>query len=129
METTHIALFGEAEKGEFHTGYQCDSLPQLENLFGHPPRGTQGLYFAIQSILYHYHLIFFRVKEEGFSLSDYLIGFKTLQESPLISHIVAIGVPGVGDKEVLEAATPLILTYHPILITSEADFYDYIMSK
>lgn len=129
MDTQLIALFGEAEKGAFHKGVLCSTLPQLEDYFGHPPEGTLGLYFAIQALLYDYKLIFFRVEQEGFSTPDYIRGFDTLASSDLIKDVLAIGIPGVGDIEVLDAAKPLIDVYHQILITTERDFYDLCLSN
>lgn len=126
MATHTIALFGEAEKGAFQKGTLLSNLTQLEDCFGNPPPGTQGMFFAIQSLLFNYHLLFFRVREEGFSHADYFIGFKLLFESDLLTDVLAIGVPGVGDQEVLEAASPIIQLHHPILITTQADLYDLL---
>lgn len=129
MATRTIALFGEAEKGAFHTGMLLSTLPQLEDSFGNPPKGTQGLYFAIQSLLFNYQLIFFRVREEGISHPDYFIGLKALAESDLLEDVLALGIPGVGDHEVIQAALPiLVCQQHPILITTEADLFDLIHS-
>ena len=127
MKSCTIALFGEAEKGDFHVGYLCQSVTQLEHIFGNPPPDSKGLFCAIQALLFQHKLLFFRVKEEGFSLPDYLIGFKTLRESALINTISAIAVPGVGDSEVIEAVTPILRTYNQILIANEADLYDFLM--
>lgn len=128
MATQTIALFGEAEKGAFHTGTLLSTLPQLEDCFGNPPPETWGMFLAIQTLLYQYRLIYFRVKEEGFSRNDYLIGFRSLAESDLVSEVVALGIPGVGDAEVIEAASPLVEEHHQILITTQADFYDLVLS-
>ena len=128
MATRTIALFGEAEKGAFHTGTLLSSLPQLEDCFGSPPQGTQGMYFAIQSLLYNYHLIFFRVREEGVSRTDYFIGLKALSESEFLQDVLALGIPGVGDQELIEATLPILRLHHPILITTEADLFDLIHS-
>ena len=119
-----MLFLARRKKGNFQTGYLCSTLAELESRFGNPPAGTRGLYFAIQSLLFHYQLIFFRVEEEGFSLDDYKVGLRALAQSKLIHQVLAIGLPGVGDKSVIEAATPLIRVYHQILITSESDLYD-----
>lgn len=126
MKPCAIALFGEAEKGEYHTGYFCTDLQQLADTFGNPPPGTRGLYLAVQTLLYHYQLIFFRVQEEGFSVPDYLHGAETLMDSPLVQQVAAIAVPGVGDKEVVQAFHPLLVAYHQILIADERDLWDYL---
>lgn len=127
MHIYTIALFGEAEKGEYQQPYFCNSLEQLVDYFGNPPEESKGLFFAIQALLYHRQLIFFRVKEEGFSSSDYLGGASLLKNHRLQTDITALCLPGVGDSEILEAMTPICKEYHSILITREADFYDYLM--
>lgn len=123
-----IALFGEAEKGEFRTAYYCQSLEQLDEFFGNPPPNSKGLYYAVQALLFKRQLIFFRVPEEGFSTQDYLSGVRLLEQQKLIPQLDAICIPGVGDPEVLNAVHPICQQYHSILITNEADFYDFLTS-
>ena len=124
-----IALFGEAEKGEFCTAYYCQNLEQLDEFFGNPPINSKGLDYAVQALLFKRRLIFFRVREEGFSTQDYLSGVQLLEQQPLISQLDAICIPGVGDPEILNALHPVCKYYHSILITNEADFYDYLTSS
>lgn len=124
-----IALFGEAEKGEFNTAYFCQNLEQLDEFLGNPPPQSRGLYYAVQALLFKRQLIFFRVMEEGFSTQDYLTGVRLLEQQQTISHLDAICIPGVGDPTVLNALQPVCKQYHSILISSEADFYDYLTSK
>lgn len=127
METTYtVALFGEAEKGEYRTAYLLRTLPQLVEYLGNPPPDSQGLYYAVQALLYKRQLIFFRVKEEGFSYTDYFSGLKVLQKQNIFSNITAICLPGVGDSEIIQAITPICSMYNSILITNEADLYDYL---
>lgn len=127
MESIYtMALFGEAEKGDYQTAYYMRSLPQLVDYLGNPPPNSQGLFYAVQALLYERQLIFFRVKEEGFSHQDYFSGLKLLQNQSILSEISAICLPGVGDANILEAITPICATYHSILITNEADLYDYL---
>ncbi len=126
MEPYTIAMFGEAEKGEYSTAYFCQNLPQLVDNLGNPPPDSNGLYYAVQALLYHHRLFFVRVQEEGFSIQDYLRGLHFLETRNLLSKIAAIAIPGVGDAEIIEAATPLCLAYHNILIISESDLYDYL---
>lgn len=129
MDTVYtIALFGEAERGKFRTAYYCENLAQLHEYFGNPPPQSKGLYYALQALLFNRNLIFFRVPEEGFSTQDYLTGLKLLEEQKLITHIDAFCTPGVGDQEIIEAILPVCTQYHGILITTEADFYDYLTS-
>jgi hypothetical protein len=129
METYTIALFGEAERGEYKTAYFCQTLAQLDEFFGNPPADSQGLYYAVQALLFQRHLIFFRVPEEGFSTEDYLLGLKLLEQQRLIPQISAICTPGVGDQRIIEAILPVCSLHHSILITNESDFYDYLTSK
>lgn len=124
----NIALFGEAEKGRYHTAYYCESLPQLVEYLGHPPPESLGLYFAVQALMYEHRLIFFRVEEEGFSYHDYLLGLKLLEEELFAEKLAALCLPGVGDARLIEAATPICEEKHALIITSEADLYDYLTS-
>jgi hypothetical protein len=126
MDTYTIALFGEAEKGDYRTAYFCRSLAQLLDFFGNPPPHSRGLHYAVQALLYHRDLIFFRVREEGFSYQDYLLGLNVLQKNEKISELSAICLPGVGDTDIIEAIAPVCAIYHSILITNESDFYDYL---
>ncbi len=73
-------------------------------------------------------LLFFRVREEGFSVEDYLLGIQALERQQLIHDIAAICTPGVADIEIIKAINPICEAYHSILITNEADFYDYLTS-
>lgn len=124
-----IALFGEAERGEYRTAYFCMDLTQLDEYFGNPPQGSRGLFYAVQALLFQRNLIFFRVPEEGFSTQDYLSGLHLLEKQELISQVNAICMPGVGNQEVLNAITPLCNSHHSILITNESDFYDYLTNS
>jgi hypothetical protein len=121
-----IALFGEAEKGEYRKAHFCQTVPQLLEDFGQPPPHSLGIYYAIQALLYQRSLIFFRVKEEGFSYQDYLLGLNFLQKNEIFSQLAAICLPGVGDAEIIEAISPVCALYHSILIMNEADLYDYL---
>lgn len=126
MSTYTIALFGEAERGEFETGYLCRSLGQLVDYLGNPPSNSRGLHYAVQALLYHRDLIFFRVREEGYSIHDYMSGVELLEKQDLIRHIAALCLPGVGDNKIIRVMTPYCQTHHSILITTEADLYDYL---
>lgn len=121
-----ISVFGEAERGSFQTAFFCHNLEQLESHFGNPPDNSVGLFFAIQALLYDRNLIFFRVKEEGFSKQDYLHGLHQLQNQHLFANIKAIGMPGVGDGEIIGASEAFCSLYKSVLMTSEADLYDYL---
>lgn len=124
-----MALFGEAEKGDFHTAYYCRSLADLAEHMGQPPHDSKGLYYAVQALLWQRELLFLRVQEEGYSVEDYLEGLRLLQSQKIITDLGAICLPGVGDGEIIDASVPLCDRFHSILIVTEADFYDYLTTK
>ncbi len=121
-----VFLFGEAEKGEFCTPLICRSLPQLADSLGNPPDESQGILYAVQALLYERELIFFRVKEEGFSTQDYMRGLKLLQNKETLSPIAAICMPGVGDMEIIQATSPVCSLHKSFLILNEKDLYDFL---
>jgi hypothetical protein len=127
MDAYTMALFGEAEKGAYHIPYYCETLPQLVDFFGNPPEESLGLYFAVQGLLFKRKIIFFRVKEEGYSLQDYFIGLRALEKQITLPHLEAIAIPGVGNSEIIEAMTPLCYHYKSVLLLTERDFFDYMM--
>jgi hypothetical protein len=128
MEKQVIALFGEAEKGAFRTPHVLHELPQVMDRLGNPPEASEGLFFAVQAILYNRQIIYFRVEEEGFSRSDYLDGLHFLHDKEKIKQVHAICMPGVGDGEILEASRCVCELRRGLLITSQKDLYDYLTS-
>ena len=124
-----LALFGEAEKGSFRTPLLIHSLFQLSDTLGNPPEDSQGLLFAIQALLYRRSLVFFRVEQEGFSIEDYFAGFHLLKTKKISPKIDALCLPGVGNKELLDAADPLCKTHKSFLVITEKDLYDYLTEK
>ncbi len=123
-----IALFGEAEKGAFKTPHVLRKLPQLVDLLGNPPGDSEGLFFAVQAILYNRDLIFFRVAEEGFSQLDYFHGLKYLEDREKVKQIHAVCLPGVGDPEILAASESVCQIHKSLLITNQKDLYDFLTS-
>lgn len=121
-----IALFGEAEKGDYQSAYFCNRLEQLLEIFGNAPQNSRGLHYAIQALLYHHNILYFRVEEEGFSIHDYYYGASLLKNQESVPKISAFCIPGVGNDEIIRAILPLCAIYHSILITTEADLYDYL---
>lgn len=117
-----IAIFGEAEKGQFLSSYQCKSLEELAHHLGDPPEDSKGLFLAVQTLLYNYDVLYFRVEEEGFSPNAYLHGLNYLQEQKI--YIEALAVPGVSDRKILERASCVCSLHQSILISSEIDLYD-----
>lgn len=126
MQTYTLALFGEAEKGDYRKPSLCRTVGQLLEQFGNPPLHSHGIYYAIQALLYKRSLLFLRVREEGFSYEDYLLGLRLLQKQTFVPEIDAVCLPGVGDTEIIAALTPICELYHSFLIINEADFYDYL---
>ena len=126
METYTVALFGEAEKGDYQKPSLCGSVEQLLDLFGNPPIDSKGIFYAIQALLYQRSLLFFRVKEEGFSYEDYAFGLNLLKKQTLIPEFQAVCLPGVGSSEIIDAMEPICKIYHSLLIINESDFYDYL---
>jgi hypothetical protein len=129
MEAMTIALFGEAEKGEFRTAYYCQTLPQLQEFLGNPPAESLGLYYAIQALLFQRQVIFFRVKEEGFSIQDYQHSMHLLKNQTLFPELSAICAPGVGDFRIIHEMADLCFIFKSILIATESDLYDYLTSQ
>lgn len=122
-----VFLFGEAEKGDFCKPLLFRSLPQLADTLGNPPHESQGIFYAVQTLLHERELVYFRVKEEGFSRDDYFKGLKVLDERKDLSiNLIAIGMPGVGDAEIIEAATPVCTKHKSMLLFSEKDLYDLL---
>lgn len=122
-----VFLFGEAEKGEFCTPFLLKSLPQLVETYGNPPPDSLGILYAVQALMYERDLIYFRVKEEGFSIPDYMRGLKILEQAFPSYHLTAICMPGMGDSEIIEASCNICSIYRSFLITTEKDLYDYLM--
>lgn len=121
-----IFLFGEAEKGEFCSPLVCKNMPQLVDLLGNPPHESRGIPFAVQVLLYKRDLIYFRVREEGFSSQDYMRGLRLLQKKELSSSLAAIGMPGMGDPGVINPIQQFCAKQKALLILSPTDLYDYL---
>ena len=126
MSRQKIALFGESERGEFQTAYFFRSVVQIADHLGNPPKNSLGLYYAIQALLLEKDLIFFRVEEEGFSIEDYMLGIRFLEQKKCVTSLDAICLPGVGNAKILKATEKLCKTYNSVLIMKEADLYDYL---
>ncbi|HSW72733.1 MAG TPA: hypothetical protein VLG44_04945 [Chlamydiales bacterium] len=125
MPSRTIATFGEAERGEYHLPYLIKALGQLVETLGNPPKESEGLHYAVQTLLFKQHLLYFRVQEEGFSVKDYLVGLKILEKAD-IGHIDAICLPGVGDSAIIHAAHPVCKLHKSLIIMNEKDLYDYL---
>ncbi len=124
-----LFLFGEAEKGELCTPMLFRSLPELADKLGNPPEESEGILYAVQALLFERELIFFRIREEGFSHIDYVKGLKFLEDREALPPLAGICMPGVGSFELIEAAKPLCDLHQSCLIISEKDLYDYLTVK
>ena len=121
-----VFLFGEAEKGHFCSPVPCRCLLELSENFGNPPEESQGIFYAIQTLLYERELIYFRVREEGFSFPDYKRGLHLLRNREVHQSPAAICMPGMGDAHIIDETSEICYIFHSLLITSEKDFYDYL---
>lgn len=121
-----LALFGEAEKGQFSQPISISSMSELVDSLGHPPEESEGISCAIQALLHECELIYFRVQEEGFSAKDYFRGLHTLEHIAPQKPIHAICMPGVGDSDIIEASYTLSERHNTLLVTKERDLYDYL---
>lgn len=121
-----LFLFGEAEKGPFCTPILISSLAELSSTLGHPPEDTMGIFYAVQALLYNRDLIFYRVKEEGFSTPDYMNGIRIINNHNIIRDIAAVCVPGVGNRQIIEAVDSVCLHRGTFLIASDKDLYDFL---
>jgi hypothetical protein len=119
-------LFGEAERGSYCIPTICDSLAELFDRFGSPPEDSLGLLYAVQTLLYQRGLIYFRVREEGFSLPDYKCGLRLLRNKEIDKVPTAICLPGVGNSQIIDETAQLCRLFSSLLVTTERDFYDYI---
>ncbi len=121
-----VAVFGESERGDYCRPYSCHTMNQLYETFGQPVPETVGIHFAVQVLMHDFSLIFYRVREEGYSLQDYFEGLWQVENHPVESELSAIGLPGVGNGEVIESVASICAIHHSILIMSESDLYDYL---
>ncbi len=124
-----IFLFGEAERGNFCTPVICHSLCELSDIFGNPPEGSRGLFYAVQALLYERELIYFRVKEEGFSLPDYMRGIHILKSREIPQNPTAICLPGMGDVNIIDEMSEICYVFRSLLLTTESDLYDYLTAQ
>ncbi len=123
-----VFLFGQAEKGEFGVPLMCRSLPEVCQLLGNPPEESQGIFYAVQTVLFSKQLLFCRVEEEGYSINDYIKGFKFLKSINQPSFLQAVIIPGVGDEQIVGAAADVCDLYKSLLVLTEKDLYDYLMN-
>lgn len=124
-----VALFGESEKGAFKIPHSLRHLPHLFELLGNPPEESQGLFFAVQAILYNREILFFRVMDEGFSRPEYFQGLKLLEDRGKVKKIDALCLPGVGDPGIIAASQSVCELHRSFLIMTQKDLYDFLTSS
>lgn len=124
MQST-IAIFGEAETGRFHNPYDINSVEELYDKLGNPTEKSFGIFFAIKSLFYNKKVIFFRVEDEGFGTKDYILGLDHLKNS---NNLEAIGIPGVGNLEIIQKTTLICNSHNCIMLFDEKDLFDYLTS-
>ena len=129
MAKSSIFIFGEAEKVEFCTPLVLRSLPQLSDTLGNPPENSLGILYSVQALLFGRTLIFYRVKEEGFSIPDYLKGLKLLEHTDADLNLSALCMPGVGDALIIDAATSVCKLHNSFFIMNERDLYDFLTTS
>ena len=123
-----VAVFGEAERGDFGIPLFTPSVLHLNERFGHPPHSSQGIFLAIQFLMSEQHILYVRVKEEGFSLKDYSRGAKNILNKREPFQCEAVCLPGVGDREIIDFVDPILKKWDAILVTTAPDLYDYLTS-
>jgi hypothetical protein len=121
-----VFLFGEAEKGQMCHPVPCRDVSELMELYGNPPPDSMGIFYAIQALLYQRGLLYFRVREEGFSTADYTRGLHMLRNKEISEHPAAICMPGMGDSHIIHEASEVCFLFRSLFLTSEKDFYDYL---
>jgi len=121
-----VALFGEAEKGSWERPYVVKELPDLVDVLGNPPPESEGLFFAVQALLFKRQLIYFRVQDEGLSKTDYILGLQFLRNRKKVKKIHALCLPGVGDRDILNVSSLICEMHKSPLITTQKDLFDYL---
>jgi len=121
-----LALFGTSQKECHNPLHLYKSLLDLYMDFGEPPTDTEGLYFAIQTILYGKSILYFRVQEEGEGREEYLEGLHLLRNlSSTQLRIDALFLPKVSAHEIIDEGLAICKNHHGLLLMKEADFYDW----
>ncbi len=124
-----VALFGEAQRGSLASPVSIQSLEELNHTLGGPTKGSFGICFAIQFLLYHCALIYVRVGEEGWSIKDYLWGTKKLLHKKKDLNLCGVCLPGVSDAYIIDTAFSVCRVHRCVLLTTERDLYDYLTAR
>ncbi|NGX63201.1 MAG: hypothetical protein KR126chlam6_00608 [Candidatus Anoxychlamydiales bacterium] len=123
-----IALFGESEKGRYCYPYYFSNVIELAETLGNAPDDSLGIELAIQALMYERDIIYFRVEEEGNSLEQYMRSIEILKDKNRVKKINAICIPKVGDSEIITNLDMICKMHKSIIIMSEKDLFDYLIS-
>lgn len=121
-----IFIFGQAEKGVFCRPTYLRQPIELFQQFGHPPDTSGGIPFALQTLMVSKPCIFYRVEEEGYSLNDYLRGLDILKSDWEHIKLEAIGIPGVGNSELIEKTERFCFKKRSLILLNEKDLFDFL---
>lgn len=124
-----LALFGASEKGQYGIPLACQSVDELSDKVGNPAKESRAIELSVQALLFEHSLYFVRVHEEGFSVDDYIFGFKEILKDKAIRQLSALALPGVGDETIIDASQSIVQTFGSLLILQENDVFDYVTSK
>lgn len=121
-----IFLFGAAEKGSLRIPIYLDCLEALLDIYGQSLESCDGLYYAIQILLFNKNLIYYRVEEEGESIDDYRLGISLLKRKSFTQNLTAICMPSVSDSDLIQDILSVCYMHQSLLIINEKDLYDYL---
>ncbi|PCI77823.1 hypothetical protein COB21_02380 [Candidatus Aerophobetes bacterium] len=121
-----IALFGEAQRGNFSRLVTLHTLEKLHDTFGMPPPLSKGIWLSIQLLMQNEIIYFYRIEEEGFSYPHYHEGLKLLDSQQTQYPLKALCMPGLGDRIMVGKATEFCKKHSIIFLCTEEDFYDYV---
>lgn len=124
-----IFLFGEAEKGKMCTPFKVKSLNELYTLLGDPSPESLGIDYAVQTLLTGREIIYYRVHEEGLSTEDYKHGAELLYKWSKKMRINAIGLPGMGNPEIIDEICSICEKSRMLLLMSQKDLFDYLAAS
>lgn|SRR3989338_4363988 len=125
MEKRVISIFGESEKGEYEKFYPIADLAEAFEILGSPPKETEALQFSLQILGASQPILFFRVKEEGFSFDSYAKGIELLKVNSGPFTIQALFMPGLSDPNLIEKAREACEKHQAVLLITDKDFQDY----
>ncbi len=126
MTNRTILIFGESQKGELQKFLFLKTLPDLAEALGEPTETGLGIHMAIQAMLFNQSVLFYKVKEEGFNIDHYLMGFKLLEKEFTSILLTAIALPGASSPPILEIADSLCKLHKSLILFNEKDLYDFM---